>query len=170
MVVADTVSNGAWIQVRSCKFDGSVHRTWKARLAERSGSRIVLEGEFEFEVRHAILGTIERGARTREIFWNDRWYSVFQFLDDRGGIRIEYVNINLPPTLRGTDLSFIDLDVDILVRADGTYAILDEDEFQTNAALFSYPAELRTRVERTVAELTGHLKTGRFADLITHEN
>lgn len=163
MVVTDALPGPLWIEVRSCKFDGSVHRTWKARLVERSGQRLVLDGEFEIEVRHPLLGTIERGAKTREFFWTDRWYSVFQFLDGGGGIRIEYVNINLPPTLNDSELTFIDLDVDILIQADGTYSILDEDEFQTNAALFNYPAEVRLGVESTVAKLVEQLRGGNFS-------
>lgn len=163
MGVADALPIPLWIEVRSCKFDGSVHRTWKARLVERSEQRLVLDGEFEFEVQHPLLGTIERGAKTREVFWTDRWYSVFQFLDGGGGIRIEYVNINLPPTLNDLELTFIDLDVDILIQADGTYSILDEDEFQTNAALYNYPAEVRLGVKRTVAKLIEQLMGGSFS-------
>ena len=112
MATTEAGADPIWIQVRSCKFDGSVHRTWKARLVERSDRRIVLDGEFESEVRHPTLGTIERGTKTREIFWTDRWYSVFQFLDAGGAARLEYVNMKLPPTLDGSELVFIDLDVD----------------------------------------------------------
>jgi protein associated with RNAse G/E len=166
VAAVDAVMDPISVHVRSCKFDGTVHRTWTARLVERTEHRIVLEGEFESEVRHPLLGTIERGAQTREIFWTDRWYSVFQFLHGGGGVRLHYVNINLPPTLNGSELTFIDLDIDLLIQADGTYSILDEDEFQTNAELFNYPAELRARVHRTVAELSKQIKTGHFREVI----
>lgn len=170
MVATDPAGDSVWIEVRSCKFDGSVHRSWKARLVEKNEERIVLDGEFEVEVRHPVLGTIERGARTREIFYPGQWYSLFQFLQADGSVRLEYVNINLPPTLNGSELSFIDLDVDLLIRPDGTYSILDEDEFQTNAELFNYPGEIKTGVHRTVAELVEMIKTDRFHDSLTREN
>lgn len=164
MAETESVIDSVWIDVSSCKFDGSIHRRWKARLVEKNEARIVLDGEFEVEVRHPVLGTIERGAKTREVFFLDRWYSVFQFLRPDGSTRLEYVNINLPPTMNGSALSFIDLDLDLLLRPDGTYSILDEDEFQTNAELFNYPSEIRSGVHRTVTELVERIKARRFPD------
>lgn len=155
-------SIGESITVRSCKFDGSLHRSWKARLVSENDDLVVLDGVFEHEVQHEWLGRIERGTRSREYFWTKRWFSLYRFFDARGAVRIQYVNINLPPTLNGSELSFIDLDLDLLLHLDGTHSILDEDEFQTNAQLFAYPAELCAGVRKTLNELIAEVKAGRF--------
>lgn len=157
-------SIGESITVRSCKFDGSLHRSWKARLVSETDELLILDGVFEHEVQHEWIGRIERGTRSREYFWTKRWFSLYRFFDAKGAVRIEYVNINLPPTLAGTELSFIDLDLDLLLHPDGTHSILDEDEFQTNAQLFAYPAEICAGVRETLNDLVAEFKAGRFPD------
>ena len=136
------------IDVESRKYDGRVHRRWKTRVAEQEGSLIVLEGRFEEEVRHPLLGHIPRGTHSREYYWTNRWYSIFRFREPEAGtLRYYYCNINTPPVFDGRVLSFIDLDVDILVAPDFSFRILDEDEFRTNAALLNYPPEFHRRAE-----------------------
>ncbi|MEO7507719.1 MAG: DUF402 domain-containing protein [Pyrinomonadaceae bacterium] len=160
---------GETITVRSCKFDGSLHRSWKACLVSETDELVVLDGVFERDVRHEWLGLIERGTRSLEYFWTKRWYSLYRFFDTEGAVRIQYVNINLPPTLNGSELSFIDLDLDLLLHADGTHSILDEDEFQTNAQLYAYPAELCAGVRNTLNALVFEIKAGRFpSELINY--
>ena len=157
------------ITVRSCKFDGSLNRSWTAQLVLRDATLIVLEGVFGSDVQHEWLGRIERGTCTREYFWTDRWYSVFRFLDGTGRVRMEYVNLNLPPTFSGSELTFVDLDIDLVIRPDGTYTVLDEDEFQTNADLYQYPAEIRSGVHETLSSLVELARSGRFAHVVLGE-
>src|SRR5437763_6680208 len=142
------------VTVRSLKHDGRVHRSWPARLVRREGALIVLEGFFAEEVRHTILGTIEAGTLSREFYWTDRWYSVFRFSEPAGvRLRCFYCNVNTPPRLEEGVLSFVDLDVDVLVRPDFSYTVLDEDEFEENARLYNYPEEYRARVRESLDEL-----------------
>jgi uncharacterized protein len=142
------------VEVRSLKYDGSLKRSWRARLARAEGELVVLEGVFEAEVRHALLGTILAGTHSTEFFWTDRWYSVFRFREPDGGpLRNFYGNINTPPRLEGNILSFIDLDIDVLVRPDFSYTILDEDEFEQHARQFDYPKEFSARALRALDEL-----------------
>jgi protein associated with RNAse G/E len=142
------------VEVRSLKYDGSLKRSWRARLAHVEGELVVLEGVFEAEIRHALLGTILEGTRSTEFFWTDRWYSVFRFREPGGGpLRNFYGNINTPPRLEGDTLSFIDLDIDVLVRPDFSYTILDEDEFEQHARHFDYPEEFSARALKALDEL-----------------
>ena len=47
----------------------------------------------------------------------------------------------------------MDLDIDVLVNPDFSYQILDLDDFEQNAKLFGYPAEVQSRARRAVDEL-----------------
>lgn len=145
---------GRLVCVQSCEYDARVRREWRANLIKREGDLIVLEGVFELEVRHKILGVIRRGTRSTEFYWTDRWYSVFRFHEpDTDALRNFYCNINMPPAFDGETLRFVDLDVDALVTPDYQVKILDEDEFQANAARFGYTEEIRSQVARALAEL-----------------
>src|SRR5712691_8676982 len=122
------------LTVRVLKYDGAEHRRWSAKLARREGSLIVLDAAFEFDVQHHLLGNIQRGTRTIEYYWLDRWYNVFRFLKADGSTRLHYCNVNMPPAFEEGALTYVDLDIDILVQPDLSYQVLDLEEFAANAA------------------------------------
>jgi protein associated with RNAse G/E len=151
------------ITVRSLKHGGRPHRTWRARLETRAGSLIVLDAFFAEEVRHPILGIIEAGTLSKEFFWTDRWYSVFRFgAPAGGGILNFYCNVNTPARLEGGTLSFTDLDIDVLVRPDLSFSILDEDEFERHAEIYSYPSQYRVRAREALGEIVSLVEGRQF--------
>ena len=141
------------LTVRVLKYDGAEYRRWYARLARREGSLMVLDAEFEFDVQHHLLGDIQRGTRTIEYYWLDRWYNVFRFLKADGCTRLYYCNVNMPPKLENDVLTYIDLDIDILVQPDLSYQVLDLDEFAANAARYGYSGEIKRQADAAVAGL-----------------
>lgn len=150
------------IIVRVRKYDGSEHRRWDAELTSIEESMIEVTGAFDTEIDHAVLGKISLGTVSVEYYWTDRWYSIFRFTEPTGDLRNYYCNINTPPSLVGNELSFVDLDIDILVEPDLTYAILDEDEFAENSLLFGYPDEIKLQVRSAMAELIQLIETQQF--------
>jgi protein associated with RNAse G/E len=144
---------GRIVRVRALKFDGKLHREWRARLVAQDNSLICVEGVFEEEIRHPQLGIIAPGTLSAEYYWTDRWYSIFRFREPAGELRNYYCNINLPAEFEGSVLTFVDLDIDVLVAPDFSLRILDEDEFATNAARYNYPAWVRDAVQPALAEL-----------------
>jgi protein associated with RNAse G/E len=143
------------VTVCARKFDGRLHREWQARLVAQVDSLLIVEGVFETEIRHPQLGHIAPGTLSTEYYWTDRCYSVFRFREPAGALRNYYCNINLPAEFDGRVLTFIDLDIDVLVAPDFSLRILDEEEFASNAARYDYPADVRNSVSRALAELLG---------------
>jgi protein associated with RNAse G/E len=157
------MEQGEEITVRSLKHGGRPHRTWRAHLETCVGSLIVLDAFFAEEVRHPILGTIEAGTLSKEYFWTDRWYSVFRFGAPEGGDLLNfYCNVNTPARLEDGALYFTDLDIDVLVRPDLSYSILDEDEFERHAKLYSYPPEYRESARVALEELVSLVENREF--------
>ena len=155
-------ARGPVINVRSLKYDGRTHRQWSARLLEQKGPLVVLDGHFAEEVRHPLLGHIPRGTLSREYYWADRWYSIFCFRAPTGALQYYYCNVNAPFEFDGSVLSFVDLDIDILVAPDFSFRILDEDEFASNAALLNYPPEFRRRAREACRELIALIDARQF--------
>jgi hypothetical protein len=151
--MSEHAESGRLITVRSCKYDGRVHREWEASVERVEGSLVVLEGSFVEEVRHPLLGHIVRGTRSTEYYWTDRWYSIFRFREPEGALRNYYCNVNAPARFDRDALTFVDLDIDVLVAPDFSVRILDEDEFETNAVRYAYPQDFRARAARAVEEL-----------------
>jgi uncharacterized protein len=150
------------IVVRVLKFDGTEYRRWNARLASRQGSLLVLEAEFDVEVIHELLGTIPAGTRTIEYYWLDRWYNVFRFLKDDDRTSLFYCNINVPPRFEDDVLTYVDLDIDILVNPDLSYQVLDLDDFERNVSLFGYPDETCRRAKLAMNELVSMIAARDF--------
>ncbi len=150
------------INVRTFKYDGREHRTWRARLSEKRGTLILLDAEFEEEIEHSLLGLIARGTVSREYYWLDRWYNVFRFEEPTGELRSFYCNINAPPVLLRDTLSYIDLDIDILVAPDLSFTVLDEDEFARNILRFNYPLEVQRKSLSALHEVISLIESGQF--------
>jgi protein associated with RNAse G/E len=148
--------------VRAYKYDGSLHRTWNAELLSQEGSLIVLDAKFSDAVIHDLLGTIARGTHSLEYYWLDRWYNIFRFAQPDGKLRNYYCNVNVPPTIDGDVLSYVDLDIDILVAPDSSYQILDVDEFEKNSALYDYSLEVEQNAHLAVSELVEMIETRAF--------
>ncbi|MBC7933086.1 MAG: DUF402 domain-containing protein [Rubrivivax sp.] len=159
---ADGASAGVPVRVDSLKYDGRLHRSWPARLVRRAGPLLVVEGVFAIAVRHGLLGTIAAGTRSTEYYWTDRWYSIFRFREPAGQLRNYYCNINRPAEFDGSALTFVDLDIDVLVSPDFTYEVLDEEEFKTHAAQFGYTDEVLRRVAEAREELIGLIEARSF--------
>ena len=150
------------IFVHSCKHDGRVNRRWPARVSRREGALVVLDAVFEEEVRHPLIGIIEAGTHSTEFFWTDRWYSVFRFQTPDGRLLRFDCNINTPARLADGVLSFVDLDVDVLVNPDYSFKVLDEDEFDLHAELYAYPPTYRDNVRRALEELLHLIDSRQF--------
>ncbi len=141
------------ITVRAYKLDGSEHRSWEAELLRQKDSLLVLDAQFNEEINHDLLGTIVPGTRSVEYYWLDRWYNIFRFSSPGGELRNFYCNVNVPPRFDGLTLSYVDLDIDILVEPDFSYRIVDQEEFQNNALLYAYPTDIRSNAQKGMKEL-----------------
>ena len=148
--------------MRVYKYDGLLHRTWPAELLRQEGSLIVLDAKFTDEVIHDLLGTIASGTHSLEYYWLDRWYNVFRFAEPDGTLRNYYCNVNVLPTFDGETLSYVDLDLDILVEPDLSYRILDVEDFERNAEDYGYSVEVRANARRAVDELVRMIETRAF--------
>ena len=144
------------------KYDGREHRRWRARIAKRDDALLILDAVFEEEIEHDLLGTIARGTVSTEYYWLDRWYNVFRFSDASGELKSFYCNVNQPPSFDGRVLSYIDLDIDVLVAPDLTYKILDLDDFEANARAYAYPDDVQLNARRALKELTELIEGGAF--------
>lgn len=143
------------ITVNSKNYDGSIRRTWRCEFIARQGPLLTFWGVFDQDIEHSDLGLIKKGTISHEYYWLDRWYNVFRFHESDGTFRNYYCNINMPPTFENGVLDYVDLDIDIVIWPDLSFEILDREEFEQNATKFGLPAEIRTRVDITIAELVG---------------
>ena len=157
------------ITINARKFDGQIHRSWKADLIEKKNSRLIFFGKFEKDIQHPDLGFIRRGTKSYEYYWLDRWYNVFRFHEPDGLFRNFYCNINKPPVFKNNILDYIDLDIDILVWPDFSIQVLDEEEFSVNSGFYQYPKNLIKNVNQIRIGLMNQIKNKNYPFSITNE-
>jgi uncharacterized protein len=156
------VSIETLIKIEARKFDRSVHRTWNCRLVRENDEMWIFEGVFEEEIKHPLLGVIRPGTFSLEYYWKNRWFNVFRFHEPEGRLRNFYCNLNMPPQFTNGILSYVDLDVDVLVQPDLSYQTVDLDEFAENALKHKYPPEIIIKVQTSLAELINLIETRQF--------
>lgn len=150
------------VEVQAFKYDGKLHRTWSAELISREDSLVVLDAKFSEEIVHELLGTIASGTHSLEYYWLDRWYNIFRFAQPDGSLRNYYCNVNVPAKFDGETLSYVDLDLDILVNPDFSYLVLDREDFETNARVYGYTDEVKANAQQALAELVSMIETRAF--------
>jgi protein associated with RNAse G/E len=133
--------------VRVQKYDGTEYRRWAARVAKQADPLLILDAIFEDEVAHDLIGTITAGTISTEYYWLDRWYNIFRFSERF------YCNVSMPPSFDGQVLSYVDLDIDVLVKPDFSYQVLDLEDFEDNARALNYPLDIRENAHAALAEL-----------------
>ncbi|MFS0655432.1 DUF402 domain-containing protein [Bacillus sp. 179-C3.3 HS] len=82
--------------------------------------------------------TIPKGSYTTAYYWKDRPYNVYFWRDDRGNELGFYFNIVRQTWFKEGAVIFEDLVIDLLVRPNGDFFVLDEDELPESLASFEH--------------------------------
>ena len=132
---------GSRILLRATKYDGAAHWIQPFRVVSDDGTMLVAE----YRARTPIFtsrGEFRSPYDSRVYFWRDRWYNVFRLSRPGCSLALWYCNVTTPPQLEGTQLNYVDLDLDVAVRPNGCIDLLDEDEFDQHQLKYQYPAEI----------------------------
>jgi uncharacterized protein len=88
----------------------------------------------------------------------DAWWMLAWWL---GHPTVElYVNINTPAVRDGDVISYVDLDLDVVRRCDGSIEIVDRDELELHSAQLGYPPDLVARAEAAADEVVERMRRG----------
>jgi protein associated with RNAse G/E len=88
-----------------------------------------------------------------QVFWPQRWYMLSAFYNDRVLMRT-YANIIQPAVIDVRRLSYIDLELSILVEPDLSYEILTQAEFEHAAYTLRYSEDTRAAASEALRTLT----------------
>ncbi|MBR3151233.1 MAG: DUF402 domain-containing protein [Erysipelotrichaceae bacterium] len=153
------LSIGQDIFIESFKHDGSLHRVWS--------KGIVIDTNPDFTVAvtdHTwIVESDGRRWLTKEpavcFFYDHHWFNVISMIR-KAGIYY-YCNLASPSLYDGEAIKNIDYDLDVKVYPDGTYHILDENEYALHSREMNYSPELKKKVESEMEILIGWIREGK---------
>jgi len=149
-----TLAPGQRLPVHSTKYDGSLHYRYEVTVVREEPDRLLVYEPI------GSLATGHRGpVRTRHpmlhVHTRDRYWNLSVMWEPDWQRREHYVNIALPSTWDDGTLRFVDLDLDLIWKADGTVLLDDEDEFDLRTIRFAYPPALVERAWRAADEVRG---------------
>lgn len=113
-------------------------------------------------------GTRPLRSHCVQFFWPQRWYMLSAFYNRQELIHT-YASIMQPARIELDRLTFVDLDLTLLVQPDLRYEVLTQVEFEQAADLLGYNEETRIGALLAVETLTNavQLGTGLFS-LVPH--
>jgi uncharacterized protein len=145
--------NGRVVRIVSTKFDGSLHNDFAGRLIEdwtgledpTAPLRLfVPEGTPIQSYRGDLVVQVPFTA----LFWpgQERWWNVYHNhrtlqRSDQRWTPESYANVSSPATFDGETVRWVDLDLDVTIRA-GVVELLDEDEFAEHRVRMGYPDDV----------------------------
>lgn len=140
------------VAIVSLKHNGTRHRSWDgAWLAGERPLRLFIPAGTP--VRNSDGLAWSSGYDVEAHFHPKEWYNVF-VLKKSGG-REWYCNVASPPLFdpEKAEVRFVDYDLDVYVYADGSFKVLDREEFEENARKMGYSMEIREKAEAGLKKL-----------------
>lgn len=162
--------------VESRSYDGTLRGSW---LAYKLDNELQLGDEQRAEATDARRLWLPAGTPMRwasgvrplrsnclQFFWPQRWYMLSAFYNEHALIHT-YASIIQPATIQIDQLTYVDLDLSILVKPNLSYEVLTQAEFEQMAELLRYDEETRISALMALSTLTSsiQLSIGLFAQI-----
>lgn len=106
---------------------------------------------------HWATGTRPLRYNCLQFFWPRRWYMLSAFYNERSLIHT-YAAIIQPPALQIDRLSYIDLELSVLVKPDASYEVLTQAEFDYVAEMLHYSEQTRVSALMALRTLTSTIQ------------
>ena len=138
------------LTVKKLNLDHELVIAYEGNVLERTAAAIVLEARFQRETMDLGYTIFEHHDRFIEHFYSDRWYNIFEIHsvhDDH--LKGWYCNIAQPAVFGSDSIEQIDLALDLWINPDGTYHVLDREEFDA----LEIDQTTRLRARQAVGEL-----------------
>ncbi|WP_162140282.1 DUF402 domain-containing protein [Haploplasma axanthum] len=139
------------VSIQSYKHDQKIHRVWK-------NTKVIDKNEHMLVTAHNKAKVIEENGRTwytKEpaicYFYDNAWFNVIVMFK-KDGIYY-YCNLSSPYLYDGEAIKYIDYDLDVKVYPDGTYKVLDENEYNYHLKKMHYPMDVKSIIENELKVL-----------------
>lgn len=144
------------VQIESLKADKQRHRLWKENflLYQDEGRLIGYNHNTVVEQWDGKVVTTYQPALF--YFEKDAWFNVVYIMDQN--LPFFYCNLSSPMTFDGQLIQYIDYDIDIVVKKDYSFEIMDEDEFSRHKNKYHYDEAVVKNIQMTKEALIKRVK------------
>jgi protein associated with RNAse G/E len=151
----------AW-HIEARKYDQRLHYRMPVRLIDDDGERLRFHAPPGTPIDHITRGRKYSMEYASDMFfWRERWYNVYVNRQPDGAVHYFYCNVGLPPVIRDTTLSFVDLDLDVEMYPNGSFHVVDVGEFRAHSLEFGYPPEVRRAACKAMRDVVSEWRARR---------
>jgi uncharacterized protein len=124
------------IRVDKLNSIGQVVLSYPAEISENLPNGVVLDATWTWPSRDLGYAIFETGDHFTEYHYTDHWHNICTIHSGQNGsLKGWYCNITRPATVSAEAVAAEDLFLDVWVAPDGTWQVLDEDEFEADHTL-----------------------------------
>ncbi|BCB05221.1 DUF402 domain-containing protein [Bacillus sp. KH172YL63] len=150
------------IHITSLKYPDSLHYEWEGELVWKTSNYVmVLCKAGRKLIHHTKNTTFTIDVTSLEFFSLKEGFTAAMEIRD-GSIVSYYCNVASPAVLRGNELSYVDLDLDLIKRENEHWQVIDEEEFEINSLKYNYPLELKEGAIRSLEKLLSKVRKKEF--------
>lgn len=148
--------------IEARKYNGDVHYRLVAHLVADDGACIRLRTVPDDMLHHVTRGVMRPMNRCSDLyFWRERWYNVYVHHTPDGDFTHFYCNVGLPPQIDDSTVSFVDLDLDVVMFPNGAVKVLDAGEFKQHTVAYGYPPDVYRGAVEAVLDVLVHWRARR---------
>ena len=137
--------------LRSTKYDGSLHYSYPTQVVHETSTVLTVYVGPGTPIK-SYRGAMYATHHSLQYYWADRRYNLHISWYGDWRPRLHYINIATPATWNEGTIHFVDMDLDVIWRAQtGEVLLDDEDEFALHQVRFGYPPALITACQRSSA-------------------
>jgi len=142
---------GKRLQIQCYKHDGKVHRCWDEAIVLDVKKDYIVFGNERTLVTEAQGNTWRTKEPAIMYFFKDKWYNIIVQLKKEGVTY--YCNIATPFIIEEDTIKYIDYDLDLRIFPNGSFKILDKQEYKYHKKKMNYSKELDVVINKSLSEL-----------------
>lgn len=142
---------GDRLQIQCYKHDGKVHRCWDEAVVLDIKKDYIVFGNEKTLVIEAQGNTWRTKEPAVMYFFKDKWYNIIVQLKKEGVTY--YCNIATPFIIEEGTIKYIDYDLDLRIFPNGSFKILDKQEYKYHKKKMGYSKELDMVINNSLSEL-----------------
>ncbi len=142
---------GDHLQIQCYKHDGKIHRCWDEAIVLDIKKDYIVFGNERTLVTEAHGNTWRTKEPAVMYFFKDKWYNIIVQLKKEGVTY--YCNIATPFIIEEETIKYIDYDLDLRIFPNGSFKILDKQEYKYHKKKMHYSGALDIVINEALSEL-----------------
>ncbi len=145
------IKEGDKLQVHCYKHDGTLHRTCDEAIVLEITENTLVCANYKTEIIESDGAHYHTKEPAILLFYKDEWFNVIGQMKKNG--LYYYCNIASPYIIDDGLIKYIDYDLDLRVFPDGSFKILDRNEYRYHKKKMQYGTDLEKVIEYELSKL-----------------